>query len=100
MSEINRYISFIKSQSVMELKEEELGEYKDFTESSEEIENYIRKMKKNTIPIELENSILENNMDIGWLGEYVGRIVINDLKEILNNKKILEYIKRANGRNI
>jgi len=99
MSEINRYISFIKSQSVMELTKEEIEEYLDFKKDNEVIEQYINKMKTVEMPLELENSILENNMRIDWLGNFIELIIKNDLKEILHNKKILDYIKNINGRN-
>lgn len=99
MTEINRYISFIKGQAVNELSGEELSRYLEFIRDNSEIEQYISRMKVNKISLELENSILENRMNIEWLGDCIEKIVKNDLKEVLNNKKILEYIKKVNGRN-
>lgn len=99
MSEIDRYISFLKNQSQIELTEEENREYQEFLESSKVIEAYLNRMKTISIPLEMENSILENNMKLDWLGLFIENIIKNDLKDILNNKKILEYIKNVNGRN-
>ncbi len=98
MSEINRYISFIKSQSVMDLTNEETHEYLEFSKNDGVIERYISNMKKKEIPLELENSILETNLNIDWLSNFIEIIIKNDLKEVLNNKKILDYIKNVNGR--
>ena len=38
-------------------------------------------------------------MKLDLLGLFIDKIIKNDLKEILNNKKILDYIKNVNGRN-
>jgi hypothetical protein len=99
MSEINRYISFIKNQSIMDLNNKETEDYLEYVKENGLITNYIGKMNKINLPIELENSILENNMNIDWLSEFIEKIIKNDLKEILNNKKILDYIKNVHGRN-
>ncbi len=99
MSEIDRYISFLKNQAQFELTEDENKEYLEFSENSKLIEEYLNRMKTVSLPLEMENSILENNMKLDWLGLFIENIIKNDLKEILNNKKILEYIKNVNGRN-
>ena len=99
MSEINRYISFIKNQSIMDLNNKETEDYLEYVKENGLITNYIGKMNKINLPIELENSILENNINIDWLSEFIEKIIKNDLKEILNNKKILDYIKNVHGRN-
>jgi hypothetical protein len=98
MSEIDRYISFLKNQSQTDLSEDENKEYLEFSENSKAIDEYLNRMKKISLPLEMENSILENNMKLDWLGLFIENIIKNDLKEILNNKKILEYIKNVNGR--